>query len=124
MPDAPISFSTYFANTSTSRFTLVPGSALAEIRPLQRLWYQRNGKGFAIEPGHGQRDAVDGDRALLDDVAQHLRRGARSATRRANPSSVTAETVPDAVDVALDDVAAEAVARAQRQLEVDVRAGA
>ena len=40
-------------------------------------------------------------------------------TTRARPSSRTDSTLAGAVDVALDDVAAEPVAGAQRQLEVD-----
>ena len=46
-------------------------------------------------------------------------RAARRARRRAKPSSLTSATSAGAVDVALDDVAAEAVAGAQRELEVD-----
>ena len=37
----------------------------------------------------GQRDAVDGDRALLDDVAQQRPAGASTVTTRAKPSSRT-----------------------------------
>ncbi len=39
-----ISLSTYLASTSTSRFTIVPASARAEISSFQRLRDQRNGK--------------------------------------------------------------------------------
>ena len=70
--------------------------------------------------GDRQRHAVDGDRALLDDVAQQLA-GRAMRTTRAKPSSASRRDAADAVDVALDDVAAEPVAGAQRQLEVHLR---
>ena len=72
-----------------------------------------------VDRGDGQRDAVDRDRALLDDVAQQLRAARRSSRRGRSRPRATRATVADAVDVALHDVAAEAVGRAQRQLEVD-----
>ena len=56
---------------------------------------------------------------LLDRVAQQLRAELRRAARRAKPSSSTASDLADPVDVALDDVAAEAVGGLHRQLEVD-----
>ena len=41
-----ISLSTYFASTSTSRFTVVPACAAPRFVRSQRLWYQRDGKGM------------------------------------------------------------------------------
>jgi len=59
------------------------------------------------------RHAVDRDRALLDAVAEHVR-------RRVDPDRLrNAADVADAVDVALDDVAAERLPRAERRLDVD-----
>ena len=83
----------------------------------------RRVKPSSSSSGDGERDAVDRDRALLDDVAQQAglggdRHDAREARPRAPPPPS-----PSAVDVALDDVAAEPVGGAQRQLEVDRRAG-
>ena len=50
------------------------------------------------------------------------RPGRAIRSRRAKPSSVDRAHLADAVDVALDDVAAERLAGAQRRLEVDRRA--
>ena len=71
----------------------------------------------------GQRDAVDGDRALLDDVAGEVGRAARcarppSARRACGPSDRA-----DAVDVALHDVPAEPGVGGDGALEVDRVAG-
>src|SRR5207245_2424738 len=64
----------------------------------------------------------DGDRALLDQVGGE---GARAAEAVEEPVAVARDLLqaPDAVDVALDDVAAHAVAHAERALEVDARPG-
>ena len=53
----------------------MPGCRAAERRALERLRDQRDVEALVVDPRDGQRDAVDGDRALLDDVAQQ-RRGA------------------------------------------------
>ena len=72
-----------------------------------------------VERGDRQADAVDGDRAVLDDVALRARPGPRPARGgRSRPRSTRAH-LADAVDVALDDVAAERLAGPQRGLEVD-----
>src|SRR3954452_21080521 len=70
--------------------------------------------------GYGERDPVDGDRALLDDVAQEIGVG---GDRHPPGEAVAGDAVDrsDAVDVALDDVAAQARVGLQRQLEVDAR---
>ena len=59
---------------------------------------------------------------MLDDVAAELA-GQSIAIRRAKPSGGSTPTVADGVDVALDEVAAERLAGAQRRLEVDPAAG-
>src|SRR5688572_25957639 len=45
----------------------------SERRALERLRDQRDVEAAVVDAGDGQRHAVDGDRALLDDVAQQLR---------------------------------------------------
>ena len=56
---------------------------------------------------HGQRDPVDRDRALLRDVAGQLRRHRDRPPRRSPRTGLASSIRPDAVDVALHDVAAE-----------------
>src|SRR6185436_18823697 len=103
----------------------IDGSPLprrAERRALQRLRDERHAEVILADVAHGQRDAVDGDRALLDHVAQQRRLGVEGH----DPGeALLAHLAHDAeaVDVALDDVAAEAVRRAQRQLEVHAPVG-
>ena len=71
---------------------------------------------------HGQADAVDGDRALVDEVRREV---ARHRDRHDVPvlARVAAYDVPDGVDVALDQVPAETGAGRDRALEVDPVAG-
>src|SRR3954468_12354593 len=103
----------------------IDGSPL--LRPtqrgaLQRLGDQRDREPVLADLRDGQRDAVDGDRALLDDVAQQRRLGVdRHDPREALLAHLAHDA--EAVDVALHDVAAQPVVGAQRQLEVDRRAG-
>ena len=108
---APTSFSTYLASTSTSRLTGLPGAAAPSVVRSSVSGISETSKRSSSTRDHGQRDAVDRDRALLDDVAQQ-RRGARRSSRpaRSRPRAIAAHGA-DAVDVALHDVAAEAVAR-------------
>ena len=74
------------------------------------------------ELGDGEADAGQRHRALVDHVAGEL---GREADAKAPREAVLGdrEHGGDAVDVALDDVAAEAVAGPHRQLEVDPGAG-
>ena len=88
-----------------------PGSAAPRVVRSSVSGISDTSKPCVVDARDGQRDAVDGDRALLDDVAQQLRRGAAIVTTRAKPSSRTAATVPIAVDVALHDVAARGARR-------------
>ena len=74
--------------------------------------------------GDGQADAVDRDRALLDDVAQQLRPAARRRRRRAKPSSRRPATVADRRRRGPGRCGRRGGrVGAQRQLEVDRRAG-
>ena len=68
-------------------------------------------------------DAVDGDRALLDDVAQHRRRRRDLDQRGTVGERLAPGDGADAVDVALHEMAAEPVGEPQRALEVDRVAG-
>src|SRR5947208_2945876 len=89
-------------------------------RALQRLGDQRDREPVLADVRHGERDAVDGDRALLHHVAQQRRVGVDGHHPRESLLADLADD-PEAVDVALHDVAAEPVGGAQRQLEVDRR---
>src|SRR6185369_13575442 len=75
---------------------------------------QRRRERFFAEPCDRQADAFDRDGALLDAVADDLGRGFDL-----DPLVVDAANSPDSVDVALDDVAAERLPRAQGGLDVD-----
>src|SRR3954447_3404418 len=99
-----------------------PRRRAAERGALQRLRDERHGEPLLAEVGDGQRDAVDGDRALLDDVAQQRGLGVDGHDPR-EPLVAHLADHAEAVDVALDDVAAQAVGRPQRQLEVDGAVG-
>ena len=88
------SFSTYLASTSTSRFTARPGAAAPSVVRSSVSGMSDTSNACVVHARNGKRHAVDGDRALLDHVAQQLRRGARSRTTREKPSSRTDSTVP------------------------------
>src|SRR5436190_14001560 len=95
-----------------------PRRRSAQGRPLQRLGDERHREPVVAEVGDGQRDAVDGDRTLLDDVAQQRRLGVDDDDPR-EPLVTHLAHHGEAVDVPLDDVSAQAVGGPQRQLEVD-----
>ena len=57
---------------STSTFSGSPGATIAEVGALQGLGDQRDLYPAVAELGDGEADAVEGDRALVDDVAQQL----------------------------------------------------
>ena len=90
---------------------------------LERVRDERDLDAVVVERGDGERDAVDRDRALLDAVAAGARRASSSRRRAPSPSGSSADDPTAAVDVALDEVPAERLARAQRRLEVDLGAG-
>ena len=73
------------------------------------------------EPRHRERDAVDRHRALLHQVALEPGRRLDRELGRLAQSPQLADA-PDAVHVALHDVAVEAAVGPQRPLEVDARA--
>ena len=66
-----------------------------------------------------QRDAVDGDRALLDAIAEHVgRRLDRDPAALA--LRLDRADLADAVNMALNVMATERVARSQRRLQIDL----
>src|SRR5215471_11155037 len=95
----------------------VAGLLPAERGGPQRLRDQADLEPVRAYPGHGQRDPVDGDRALLRDVAGKI-------DRHAEPDEIpgiarrTTDQHPGAVDVALHDVPVQAAVGAHRPLEV------
>src|SRR5439155_8244521 len=91
----------------------VAGSQGPERRRLERVGHEGDREAVLVEPGDRQRDAVDGDRALLDAVAEEL-------GRRVDPDRLAARAhAAEAVDVTLHEVAAERLARTERRLEGD-----
>src|SRR5436190_3553837 len=100
----------------------VAGLALPERALGEGVRDERHVEARAATGEDRQADAVDGDRALLDQVGGE---GAGGAEAVEEPVAVARDPLqaPDAVDVVLDDVAAHAVAHAERALEVDARPG-
>src|SRR3954468_18083147 len=90
---------------------------LSERRALERLGDQRDRKTAVVHAGHCKRHPVDGNRALLHDISKELR-GSSHAHDAREALLRNALDAAGAVHVALHHVAAEAVARAQRQLDV------
>ena len=86
VPAPASSRSTYFAMTSTSRLTRVAELGGPERRDRERVRDHGDGeRPSSSQRGDREADAVDGDRALVHDVAQHVgRRGEahRAPTRR------------------------------------------
>ena len=118
--------STYFASDVDLEVDGVARPLGPERRDRERVRDHRDARTpSSCERGDGEADAVDGDRALLDDVAQHVaRRGERRCGSSRRPAACALDDRADAVDVALHDVATEAVGEAHRPFEVDRVAGA
>src|SRR4051812_47146084 len=93
---------------------------IAEGRALKRLGDQRDREPVLADVRDGERHAVDRDRALLHHVAQQPGLGVDDDDP-GEPLLPGLADDPEAVDVALHDVAAEPVGGAQRELEVDRR---
>src|SRR3954454_9157911 len=96
---------------------LATGLRLSQRRPLERLRDQRHGEPVVADVGDRERDAVDGDRALLHHIAQQPRIGVEGHDP-GEPLLVDVADDPDPVHVALHDMPAEPVGGAQRQLQV------
>src|SRR5690606_34059445 len=93
----------------------------AERRDLERRGDEGDPEPVLADVGHGERDAVDGDRSLARDEAREVSGQLDDDVVPARPWRTGADRA-HAVDVALDDVAAEAGVDAQGPLEVDARA--
>src|SRR5207253_574481 len=96
------------------------GVQAAERRLGERVRDERDGETCAVHLGQRQRYPLDGDRPLLDAVAQHLDRGLE-ADARALALRLDGAHTADRVDVALDVVAAERIPDAERRLDVHAR---
>ena len=104
---APSSGSTYLAMTSTSRLTGSPTLLDAERGQGEGLGDEADGEACPSRGlDDGQADAVDGDRALVDEVAGEVGRQ-RDLDDLPVLARGAGEDLAGAVDVALDDVAAE-----------------
>ena len=88
-----------------------PGAALPSVVRSSVSGISETVRRLVVDRGDGEADAVDRDRALLDDVAQQIGVAAIVAMRARSRPRSTAATRAEAVDVALHDVAAEAVVR-------------
>ena len=113
------SWRTYFPIMSASTCTRRRHVSVAERGVRQRVLDERQLKNPRRgERVHGEADAVDRDGAVrhhqwLEVVGERERR--RAARRRA---AATRSHGADAIDVSLHDVSAEAIAEAQRALQV------
>src|SRR5262245_40240555 len=99
----------------------VAGTNGTEGRRRQRVLNERNCKPALVQVGDRERDAVDGDRALLDEVAEEVP-GRVEPDPPALAFEVDRPNGPHPVDVTLDVVTAERLAGAQRRLEVHLAA--
>src|ERR671910_2051963 len=95
----------------------VTGASVAERRDLLGVRDHRHREPVVEHVHHREAHAVDRDGALLDHVAQHVVRHADPEVGRRH------DDLADPVDVALHDVAAEAVEQPHGPLEVDPVAG-
>ena len=73
---------------------LVAGRERAERRHRERVRDERDREAVVVERGDRQRDAVDGDRALLDAVAEDALRARRPRPALPSPSGSTERTRP------------------------------
>ena len=101
--------STCFASTSASRLTLSPTSTASQVGSLERLRDQRHLEAVvARQRADGEADAVHGDRALLDQITPQAGLLARDSQHAREALLVDRADRADPVDVALDDVPAQA----------------
>ena len=113
------SFSTYLATTSTSRFTDAPCASDAEVVRSRVSGMSEIEKVSAVYIGNRERHPIHRDGPLGHHVAQQVR-GRAQAHHPGVALLGHRLDLRDAVDVALHDVAAQAVRGAQRQLQVDL----
>src|SRR5690349_1999071 len=96
----------------------IPFGEVPQGRAVEGLRDQRDLEPVVSEPRHREADAVDGDRAVLDDVAAELGGQGHLESAR-EPVLVRCDHVAGAVDVTLDEVPAQWLAGLQRGLQVD-----
>ena len=102
--------STYFARTSTSRLTGSPTPLVPRVVSSSVVGMRETREGVVADLDDGEADAVDGDRALLDDVGGELG-GERDLDDLPAVARRAGRDRAGAVDVALDDVPAEPARR-------------
>src|SRR5581483_2448561 len=103
----------------------VPGPQPAQVRALQCLRYQRHREAVLAKLGDRQADAVEGHRALFDQIAREVAAGPRLDLEVEHAREPLLAYVCDGrgpVDVPLHDVTAQA--RVGPQSKLDVHAGA
>ena len=83
--------STYLAIRSTSRFTRVPGGAVPSVVTASVCGISATANASSSRPRDGEAHAVDGDRSLVHDVAQHF--GGRLDRDRARSRRAAARAV-------------------------------
>src|SRR5438270_2654640 len=88
----------------------------------KRVRDERDVEAVVVESGDRQRDALDGDRALGDAVAEELERRL-DVEADTVALGIGAGDASDAVDVPLDVVAAERLTGLERRLDVHLGAG-
>ena len=102
---------------------LVPGGERPERRHRERVRDEGNRETVLAEARHGEADAVDADRALLDAIA-----GEPVRDLDLDPHAISlghgGRDPADAVDMPLHDVTPERLARPQRRLDVRPGTGA
>ena len=82
---------------------------------------ERDGEAVVVELGHRQRHAVDGDRALLDQVTENVRRDVEPDALAVG-FVVDGANGSDRVDMPLDVVPAERLSGPQGRLEIHLGA--
>ena len=118
-----MSRSTYFAITSTSRFTRSPGTTVPNVVTSERVRDQRHLDAFARDRRDRETHAVHRDGPLLHDVAEQSLRHADRDHGPAIVVAVQAGDLADPVDVPLHEVPAEPGGERDRSLEVHRIAG-
>src|SRR5262245_127971 len=98
----------------------IAGLRAAERRPLERLRDQRNLHRGLVEGGNREADSLDRDRTVLDGVGEELA-GELDSQAAGDALLRDGGNGPGPVDMALDDMTAQAVRRPQRQLKVHGR---
>ena len=88
------SFSTYFASTSTSRLTGLPGLGVAERRALERLGDQRDGERVVVERARRSATRRRPRSSPSRRRSAAASGGAAIVTTRAKPSSRVSRTAP------------------------------